>query len=61
MSATVAVNGKLKARVKGGRTTAPVNLRGLPKGRVKVKIAIRASDGRTYTGTRTYRTCAARR
>jgi hypothetical protein len=61
VSATVAVNGKVKARVKGGRTTAPVNLRGLPKGRVKVKIAIRASDGRTYTGTRTYRTCAARR
>jgi hypothetical protein len=60
VSATVAVDGKVKARVTGGRTQAPVDLRGLPKGRVKVKIAIKASDGKTYTSTRTYRTCAAR-
>lgn len=58
VSATVAVNGKRKARVKGGRKTARVDLRGLPKGRVKVKIAVTASDGRTYTSRRTYRTCA---
>ena len=60
VSATVSVNGKVKARVKGGRTQAPVDLRGLPKGRVKVKIAVTASDGKTYSSTRTYRTCATR-
>ena len=58
VSATIAINGKVKARVKGGRTKAPVDLRGLPKGRVKVKVAVKASDGKTYTATRTYRTCA---
>ena len=58
VSATIAINGKVKARVKGGRTKAPVDLRGLPKGRVKVKVTVKASDGKTYTGTRTYRTCA---
>jgi hypothetical protein len=57
VSATITINGKVKARVKGGRTRAPVNLRGLPKGKVKVRIATRASDGRSYTSTRTYRTC----
>jgi hypothetical protein len=56
-SATIAINGKVKARVKGGRTRAPVNLRGLPKGKVKVKVTVRASNGRTYVSTRTYRTC----
>lgn len=61
VSATVAVNGKVKARVKGGRTQAPVDLRGLPKGRVKVTIAVTASDGKTYKSTRKYRTCAAGR
>jgi hypothetical protein len=60
VSATVAVNGKVKARVKGGRTKAPVDLRGLPKGRVKVKIAVKASDGKTYKSSRTYRTCSAK-
>jgi hypothetical protein len=60
VSATVSVNGKVKARVSGGRTRAPVDLRGLPKGRVKVKIAVTASDGTTYSSTRTYRTCAAK-
>jgi hypothetical protein len=57
VSATITINGKVKARVTGGRTRAPVNLRGLPKGKVKVKIATKASDGRTYKSTRTYRTC----
>jgi hypothetical protein len=58
VSATIAINGKVKARVTGGRTKAPVDLRGLPKGRVRVKVAVKASDGKTYTATRTYRTCA---
>jgi hypothetical protein len=56
-SATIAINGKVKARVKGGKTRAPVNLRGLPRGKVKVKIATKATNGHTYKSTRTYRTC----
>jgi hypothetical protein len=58
VSATITINGKVKARVKGGKTRAPVDLRGLPKGKVKVKIATKVAGGRTYTSTRTYRTCA---
>jgi hypothetical protein len=61
VSARISINGKVRARVKGGRTRARIDLRGLPKGRVKVRIAVKASDGRTYKSTRTYRTCAARR
>jgi hypothetical protein len=57
VSATIKINGKVKARVKAGKTRAPVNLRGLPKGKVKVTIATKASDGHKYTSTRTYRTC----
>ena len=33
-------------------------LRGLPKGRYTVKVAVRLSDGRTFTVSRRYRTCA---
>jgi hypothetical protein len=61
VSAKVRINGKVKARVKGARTRAPVNLRGLPKGKVKVTIVTRASNGRTYRSKRTYRTCTAKR
>ena len=43
--------------MKGGKTRAPVDLRGLPMGKIKVNIATKASDGRTYKSTRTYRTC----
>jgi hypothetical protein len=57
VSATITINGKVKARVKGGKTRAPVDLRGLPMGKVKVNIATKAADGRTYKSTRTYRTC----
>ena len=55
--ATVKVNGKLVATRKGKRVTAPVDLRGLPKGRYKVEIRITTSTGRVIKGTRRYRTC----
>ena len=41
----------------GKRVTAPVDLRGLPKGRYKVEIRITTSTGRVIKGTRRYRTC----
>jgi hypothetical protein len=61
VSARVAINGKVKVRVKGRRARAPIVLRRLPKRRVKIRVAVTASNGRTYTRTRTYRTCARRR
>ncbi len=59
--ATVKVNGKLVATRKGKRVTAPVDLRGLPKGRFKVEIRVATTTGRIIKGTRTYRTCATRK
>ena len=61
VSAVVRVNGKTVRTVKGVRITAPVDLKGLPKGRFTVKITAKTADGRTVTGTRKYRTCAVKR
>lgn len=58
VSAVVKVNGKRVKTVSRARITAPVSLKGLPAGRVKVSITATAADGRVVTGTRTYRTCA---
>ncbi len=60
-SAEVRVNGKRVRTVKRSRFTAPVDLRNLPKGRVKVNIRVKLADGRTISGTRTYRTCVAKK
>lgn len=43
------------------RGTAPVVLKGLPKGRYAVSVSVRLRDGRTVKLTRSYRTCAPRR
>jgi len=56
-SAVVRVNGKKVKTVRGKRLSAPVNLVGLPKGKVTVKIVMRTASGRTVTDTRYYRTC----
>lgn len=56
-SATVFVNGKRVKVVRGERLTARVDLRGLPKGRYKVRIVAKTVLGRTMKGTRKYRTC----
>jgi hypothetical protein len=59
--ATVRV-GRGRARVlRGKRLTTPVDLRGLPAGRVTVRVRLTLKDGRTVSDTRRYRTCAARR
>jgi hypothetical protein len=60
-SATVRVNGKKVAVVRGARLKAAVDLRGLPKGRVTVAIAVKLADGSTLKGERRYRTCVAKR
>ncbi len=60
-SATVSVNGRRVKVVKGKRLTAPVDLRGLPAGRVVVRISLTLADGTRLTGKRTYRTCTPKR
>jgi hypothetical protein len=53
--ATVSVNGG-----KAKPFTGTITLRGLPKGRYPVKVAVKLADGRAFTVTRRYRTCAPR-
>jgi hypothetical protein len=52
------VNGKRVKSLRGKRVTATVDLRGLPKGRFKVKIAATLKTGKVIRDTRKYRTCA---
>ena len=59
--ATVFVNGKRVKVVRGKRLRALVDLRGLPKGRVTVKIEGITRKGRHVRELRRYRTCATRR
>jgi hypothetical protein len=61
LSATVFVNGKRVKVVKGAHLAAAIDLRGLPKGTIRVRITIRYREGRALTGVRTYHTCTARR
>jgi hypothetical protein len=61
VSAQVFVNGKRVKVVRAERITAPVDLRGLPKGRYTVKITAKTSTGKTIKGTRRYRTCVPKR
>ena len=54
----IRIRGRATRTVSGGRLSAPVDLRGLPKGSFKVRIRIVLSSGRVFSGSRTYRTCA---
>lgn len=60
-SARVFVNGKRVKVLRGNRLTAPIDLRGLPKGRFRVKVTATTRSGRALTSTRKYRTCAKQR
>ena len=65
-TALVFVNGRRVATVKRKifkklRTTARVNLRGLPAGTFKVRIVVLTTEGSTLRGTRKYKTCAKKR
>lgn len=59
VSAKLVVAGR-RTIVKRGRRRATVDLRGLSAGRFKLRISVRASNGRTYRSKRTYRTCGRR-
>jgi hypothetical protein len=55
----VDVNGHRVSVVRGvSRISAPVDLRGLPKGRYTVRITVTTTNGHRITGTRSYHTCA---
>ncbi len=58
--ATVYVNGRRAARVAGRRLRGRVDLRGLPRGSVRVRVVVRYATGRTASVTRRYRTCVRR-
>jgi hypothetical protein len=60
-SVAVFVNGKRVKIVRGARTTARVDLSGLPKGRFSVRIVVVTTDGRKLSHTRKYRTCVHQR
>lgn len=60
-SAKVTVNGRRVAVRKGERLTAPVDLKGLPRGRYTVRIVAKTVLGRTIKGKRVYRTCTKKR
>jgi hypothetical protein len=61
VEARVLVNGRRVAVRRGARLTAPVDLRGLPKGRAVVTIRIKLADGRVLRGRRVYRPCATKK
>lgn len=56
-SARVYVNGRRARILRGKSLRAPVNLRGLPKGRYTVRVVATTTTGRTLVRTRHYRTC----
>jgi spore coat-associated protein N len=56
VAATVKVNGRTKAKLKGKKAAKPVSLRGLKK-KTKLAVSVKASDRRTYSAARTYKAC----
>lgn len=59
--AEVYVNGRRVRVVRGRRLTAPVDLRGLPKGRFRIEIRVTTASGKRLAGKRRYRTCVPKR
>ncbi len=56
VSAVIYVDGR-EVRATSRDLSAPVDLRGLPKGTFVVRIVAKTASGRTVTGRRTYHTC----
>ncbi|HEY3019615.1 MAG TPA: hypothetical protein VGJ32_05450, partial [Solirubrobacteraceae bacterium] len=58
---TVDVNGRRMVDLRGRRIgRAPIDLRGLPRGVVRVKVIVRTAAGKQIRTQRAYRTCATR-
>ena len=60
-SLRVSLNGRLRATRSGRRLKLPVDLRGLPKGTVRVTVTATTRTGRRLVDRRRYRTCVPRR
>jgi hypothetical protein len=60
-SVQVKINGKTVARRRGHLGHTQINLRGLPRTPVTVRVIARTSGGRTFITTRHYHTCTPRR
>lgn len=60
-SAAVTVDGKRVRTLRGRRLRSVVDLRGLPRGTVRVRVTGRTAAGRRLVDERVYRTCTARR
>ncbi|MEA2312613.1 MAG: hypothetical protein QOE28_2581, partial [Solirubrobacteraceae bacterium] len=58
--ATIYVNHKRVKRVRGKKTSLPVDLRGLPKGRFTITVTATTAKGRHLRDVRRYRTCTPR-
>ncbi len=58
---TVYVNGRRVDVRRGRRISAPVDLRGLPRGRYTVRITVITTTGQQLTATRSYHACAPKR
>jgi hypothetical protein len=56
-SATVKVNGKVTARVKGAKRRVRVRLRRVRGNRIRVVVSVRAMNGRSYKSKRSYPAC----
>jgi hypothetical protein len=59
-SARVYVNGRRVRTIAGARLRAPIDLRGIPRGVVRVRIVARTRTGQTIMDERRYRTCLQR-
>jgi hypothetical protein len=56
-SAVVYVDGRRRARVSGRRLRAPIDLRGVPKKTVRVRVVATTTAGRRIVAERRYKTC----
>jgi hypothetical protein len=60
-SVVIYVAGKRKLALQGKKLTAPVSLKGLPKGVFTVRVQAVGTSGKRYVDLRTYRTCTPKR
>ena len=61
VKAVIKLTGVPARTVKGKALGLPIDLRGLPKGKVVVRITVTTKAGKRLVGKRTYHTCANKR
>ena len=59
--AEVRLRGRKTRTLSGGKLALPIDLRGLPKGSFKVRLKVVLSSGKVLQGSKTYKTCAAKK